>query len=135
VIVQTLSPTARPIARAAAGEQERFYAEEISQRRALDYPPTTSLVGLEMSSPVAAKAETGAAFIAARVAAVLGDGAQVLGPGPLYRERGRYTARVLIKTAAIGKTLDTLRPWLESYRPRFAARGARLVVDVDPQWL
>ena len=135
VIVQTLSPAARPIARAAAGEQERFYAEEVSQRRELGYPPATSLIGLEMSSPAAEKAEKGVAFVAERVAVLLEGQAQVLGPGPLYRERGRHSARVLVKTAEIGKTLDVLRPWLESYRPRFAARGARLVADVDPQWL
>jgi primosomal protein N' (replication factor Y) len=135
VIVQTLSPAARPIVRAAAGEEERFYSEEVEQRQAFGYPPATSLIGLELSSPAADKAEKGGAFVAERVATLLGGRAQVLGPGPLYRERGRHSARVLIKTAAVGETLDVLRPWLESYRPRFAARGARLVADVDPQWL
>ena len=135
VVVQTLSPTARPIARAAAGEQELFYAEEVAQRTALGYPPSAELIGLELSSPAADRAEKGAAFVAERVAALLEGRAQVLGPGPLSRERGRHGARVLIKTAEMGKTLDVLRPWLESYRPRFAARGARLVADVDPQWL
>jgi primosomal protein N' (replication factor Y) (superfamily II helicase) len=135
VLVQTLSPTARPIARAAAGEMERFYAEEVSQRAALDYPPTTSLVGIETSSPSADKATLGAAFVAERLGPLLGGTTQVLGPGPLYRERGRHAARVLIKTAQIGKTLDELRPWVERYRPGLARRGVRLVVDVDPQWL
>ncbi len=133
VLVQTLSPGARPIALAAAGEQERFYAEEVAARTALGYPPATALVGLEMSSPSRDKAEKGAAFVAERVTALLGGEAQVLGPGPLFRERARYMARVLVKTADIGKTLDALRPWLEHYGPRLAARGARLVADVDPQ--
>ena len=39
VIVQTLDPEARPIALAAAGEEERFYAEELERRRELGYPP------------------------------------------------------------------------------------------------
>jgi len=133
VLVQTLSPEARPIALAASGEQERFYAEELAARTALGYPPATSLIGLEMSSTARDKAEQGAAFVAARVAALTEGRAQVLGPGPLYRERGRSVARVLVKTGEMGKTLDVLRPWLERYRPRFAARGARLVADVDPQ--
>ena len=134
-IVQTLSPGARPIALAATGQQERFYSEEVAQRAAFGYPPATALVGLELSSTVAEKAAKGAAFVAERVAALLEGRAEVLGPGPLYRERGRHGARVLIKTAEIGETLDILRPWLERYRPRFADRGARLVADVDPQWL
>ena len=135
VIVQTLSPEARPIVLAAAGDVERFYREELEQRYALGYPPATALVGLELSSLSADKAARGAAFVAERLATLLGDDAQVLGPGPLFRERGRHGARVLVKTAEIGKTLGALRPWVERFRPRFAARGARLVVDVDPQWL
>ncbi len=134
-IVQTLSPGARPIALAAAGQQERFYSEEVAQRAAFGYPPATALVGLELSSTAAEKAAKGAAFVAERMAALLEGRAEVLGPGPLYRERGRHGARVLIKTAEIGETLDILRPWIERYRPRFADRGARLVADVDPQWL
>jgi len=42
---------------------------------------------------------------------------------------------VVVKTAATGETLDTLRGWLGANRDRFAARGVRLVPDVDPQWL
>jgi len=133
VLVQTLSPAARPIALAAAGDQERFYAEEVEARAALGYPPATSLVALELSSPARDKAEKGSAFVAEKVALLLARAAEVLGPGPVYRERGRHTARVLVKTTEIGKTLDVLGPWLEHYGPRLAARGARLVADVDPQ--
>ncbi len=41
VLVQTLDPEARPIALAAAGEHERFYADELARRTALGYPPAT----------------------------------------------------------------------------------------------
>ncbi len=133
VLVQTLSPEARPIALAAAGEQERFYADELAARAALGYPPAGSLIALELSSAARDKAEKGAAFVAERLSALLTSDEQVLGPGPVFRERGRHMSRVLVKTAEIGKTLDVVRPWLERYRPRFAARGARLVADVDPQ--
>src|SRR5665647_2203615 len=57
------------------------------------------------------------------------------GPGPLWRERGRHACRIVVKTAETGNTLDTLRGWLGANRDRFAARGVRLVPDVDPQWL
>ena len=135
VIVQTLSPDARPIALAAGGEDERFYADEVDRRRELAYPPSASLVGLELSSTVADKAQKAAAFVAERLGPRLAAGEQLLGPGPLVRERGRHQARLLIKTTALGNTLDVLRPWADHYRPRFAQRGARLVVDVEPQWL
>ena len=59
----------------------------------------------------------------------------MLGPGPLWRERGRHACRVVIKTTETGKTLDALRAWLAANRDRYAARGVRVVPDVEPQWL
>jgi primosomal protein N' (replication factor Y) len=135
VIVQTLSPEARPIAYAAHGEEERFYAEEVERRRELAYPPSSTLVGLELSGTSEEKVLVAGRFTAERLVAHLHDGEQVLGPGPLWRERGRSACRVVVKTTATGKTLDTLRRWLAVNRDRFAERGVRLVPDVDPQWL
>jgi primosomal protein N' (replication factor Y) len=135
VIVQTLDPEARAIARAASGEWERFYAEELERRRKLGYPPATHLVGLEVSSASADKAEKGGVYVARKVAELLGDGAQVLGPGPLWRERDRSVCRTLVKTTALPSTLELLGPWVARYATRFSARGARLVADVDPEWL
>ena len=135
VIVQTLDPEARPIALAAAGEEERFYAEELERRRELGYPPAGFLVGLDLSGASRDKVEVAGRFTAERLAARLGDTAQVLGPGPLWRERGRHACRIVIKTAETGKTLDALRTWLAANRDRYAARGVRVVPDVEPQWL
>jgi primosomal protein N' (replication factor Y) len=135
VVVQTLSPEARPIAMAAAAEDERFYAEELDRRRELGYPPAGSLVALELSSTDEEKVSVAGRFTAERLAARLSHGESVLGPGPLWRERGRHACRVVVKTAQTGQTLDSLRAWLGANRDRFAERGVRLVPDVDPQWL
>jgi primosomal protein N' (replication factor Y) len=135
VIVQTLSPEARPIAFAASGEEERFYAEELERRRELGYPPAGTLIGLELSGTSQEKVSIAGRFTAARLTARLAHGESVLGPGPLWRERGRHACRIVVKTARTGETLDTLRGWLGANRDRFAARGVRVVPDVDPQWL
>ena len=136
MIVQTLSPDARPIALAAGGEDERFYADEVDRRRGARLPAGDVASSASSSlRPSADKAQKAAAFVAERLGPRLAAGEQLLGPGPLVRERGRYQARLLIKTPALGNTLDVLRPWVDHYRPRFAQRGARLVVDVEPQWL
>ncbi|MEI6727234.1 MAG: helicase-related protein, partial [Actinomycetes bacterium] len=135
VVVQTLSPEARPIAMAAAAEDERFYAEELDRRRELAYPPAGSLVALELSGTDEEKVSVAGRFTAERLTARLSHGERVLGPGPLWRERGRHACRVVVKTAQSGHTLDTLRVWLGANRDRFAERGVRLVPDVDPQWL
>jgi primosomal protein N' (replication factor Y) len=135
VIVQTLDPEARPIALAAAGKEEEFYAEELERRRELGYPPAGFLVGLDISGVSRDTVEVAGRFTAERLAARLEGTAQVLGPGPLWRERGRHACRVVIKTTETGKTLDALRAWLAVNRDRYAARGVRVVPDVEPQWL
>jgi len=135
VIVQTLDPEARPIALAAAGKEEEFYADELVRRRELGYPPAGFLVALDLSGTSREKVDVAGRFTAERLTARLGDTAQVLGPGPLWRERGRHACRVVIKTTETGKTLDALRAWLAANRDRYAARGVRVVPDVEPQWL
>jgi primosomal protein N' (replication factor Y) len=135
VVVQTLDPEARPIALAAAGKEEEFYAEELERRRELGYPPAGFLVGLDLSGTSRDKVELAGSFTAERLSAKLEGFAQVLGPGPLWRERGRHACRLVIKTTETGKTLDALRVWLAANRDRYAARGVRVVPDVEPQWL
>ena len=90
VLVQTLDPEARPIAAAASGEHEPFYADEIERRAALSYPPAGVLIGVEVSSPDASKAAAGADFVRDKLAAAVPAGDLVLGPGPLGRERSRH---------------------------------------------
>ncbi len=135
VLVQTLDPEARPIALAASGEHEKFYHDELARRAALDYPPASTLLAVEVSSPSADKATAGGAFIGERLRRALGNGESVIGPGSLSRERSRYVVRIVVKSAAIEATLPVMRDLLARFGGRFAARGARLVVDVEPQWL
>ncbi len=135
VVVQTLDPEARPIALAAAGREEEFYSGELERRKELGYPPAGFLVGLDLSGASREKVEVAGRFTAERLAARLAETAQVLGPGPLWRERGRHACRLVIKTAETGKTLDALRDWLAVNRDRYAARGVRVIPDVEPQWL
>ena len=134
-IVQTHSPEARPILLAATGRHEEFYREEVVRRRELGYPPAGALIALELSATVGEKVALAGPFTADRLSVRLGDTAQVLGPGPVWRERSRHACRVVVKTGQIGETLVALREWLAENRDRYAARGVRLVPDVDPQWL
>jgi primosomal protein N' (replication factor Y) len=135
VIVQTLAPEARAIVLAARADEERFYREEVARRRELDYPPASTLIAIEVTSADADKAQKAADFVAERLRRLLAERAAVLGPGPLRRERSRYGARVVIKTADIGETGRDVTRFVRHYGPRFASRGARLIVDVEPQWL
>jgi primosomal protein N' (replication factor Y) len=135
VLVQTLDPEARPIALAAAHQSETFYAGEVARRDQLGYPPARTLLAVEVSSPAADKAVAGAAFVRDRLLAALRAGEALIGPGPLSRERARYVARLIVKTDALDETLPVMRELVARYAARFARRDARLVVDVEPQWL
>ena len=135
VVVQTLDPEARPVALAAEHRSEEFYGGEIARREQLGYPPARSLLAVEVSSPAADKAAAGAEFVRDRLLAALRGGEAVVGPGPLSRERARYVARLLVKSDELGDTLPVMRDLVARYAARFARRDARLVIDVEPQWL
>ena len=134
VLVQTLNPDARPIALAAAGEEKAFYAGELERRRELAYPPATTLVGLEVSSSEVEKTARAAAYLATVARRILSHGEEVVGPGPLWRERGRYESRLMVKTMETGKTIPAVGRMMRDLVPRFAQRGARLIADVEPEW-
>ncbi|HEY5656537.1 MAG TPA: primosomal protein N' [Myxococcota bacterium] len=104
VIVQTFAPTHYAIEPVRDHDYERFYAEELSHRAALGFPPFGRLFQVMVSGPdedvVRRAAEALArAFDAADVAA---RGCERLGPAPapLARLRGRYRYQLLAKGPA-----------------------------------
>ena len=136
VLVQTLSPEARPIAYAAGGEEERFYAEELERRRELGYPPASTLIGLEVSGSSEEKVD-GRRAVHRRAArgASAATASRCSARARCGASAAARACRVVVKTTEMGKTLDTLRRWLGANRDRYAERGVRIVPDVDPQWL
>ena len=132
VLIQTFQPDARPIALAARHDVRRFVADELERREALGYPPFRHLVRIvvsgEGSDPVTALAE-----LRDELAQV--DGADLLGPAPLLRLRGRHRAQLVAKTTQPGAFAAAAGRLLTAAAP--AMRRARLsaVVDVDPQSL
>src|SRR5207248_8940762 len=94
VLIQTFQPDARPIELAARHDVPRFLAGELERRRALGYPPFRHLVRIVVAGPE--PAEPLRALRQLREA--LGD-ADVLGPAPLLRLRGRHRAQLVAKTS------------------------------------
>ena len=110
VIVQTLAPTAPSIAHAARHDAAGFLAEEIERRRVLRYPPFSSLVRIVLRSGAELRLDEAAASLAAALAERLPEEAELLGPAPMFRVRGRHRRRFLVKTvereesvAAVGR--------------------------------
>ena len=129
-IVQTYAPQHPAIVHAASHDYDGFAREELTQRRALRYPPFSRLVYLG----VIGRGRKHAQDAAERYAAILraaGVG-EVLGPAPypIARVNNEWRFRVAVKSrtpkplrAAIrGKILPLAR----------SDRLARIVVNVDP---
>jgi primosomal protein N' (replication factor Y) (superfamily II helicase) len=130
VLVQTFQPDAGAIRLAARHDVEGFLAAELVRRRELGYPPFRHLVrvvvaGPEPDSPLQALSEVKAGLA----------GADVLGPAPLLRLRGRHRAQLVAKTARPGALAARVGRLLAAAAPAMRRAGLTAVVDVDPQSL
>ena len=130
VLVQTLAPGARAIKLAARHDADGFLAGELERRRALGYPPFASLIRIVCSSLQAADAHAAAGELRGLISA---PGAQVLGPAPLFRLRGRARSQLVVKASERAAAIEAVAQAVEAVSRRGARDGVNLSVDVDPQ--
>jgi primosomal protein N' (replication factor Y) (superfamily II helicase) len=128
VVIQTFQPDARPVELAARHDVERFVTGELERREVLGYPPFRHLVrivvaGPEAESPLKALAELKEAL----------SDADLLGPAPILRLRGRYRAQLVAKTERPGALAARAGRLLAAAAPAMRKAGLTVVVDVDPQ--
>jgi primosomal protein N' (replication factor Y) len=130
VLIQTFQPDSRPVELAARHDVERFLTGEVERRRELGYPPFRHLVRVLVAGPEAAPV----ARALEEIRSGLAD-AEILGPAPLFRLRGRHRAQLVVKTdepRRIGARAGRL---LAAAAPAMRRAGLTAVVDVDPQSL
>jgi primosomal protein N' (replication factor Y) len=133
VLVQTLAPEARAIRYGAAHDSDGFLEGEIERRRALSYPPFSSLIRVTCSAPAAGQAAAAAAQIADQVRAQCsGRPTSVLGPATLFRLRGSQRRALLMKTQDRGGTVAVLREAVGAAASAREHAGVSFSVDVDP---
>jgi primosomal protein N' (replication factor Y) len=134
VLVQTMAPDAPSIAAAARHDADGFLKGELGRRRALRYPPYSSLIKVVCSS-----VEPGEAHLAAEaVRDRLERGSlarMVLGPAPLFRLRGRERAQLVLKVPPEERAdaIGHVGAAVEEVARAKAHRAASFSVDVDPQ--
>jgi primosomal protein N' (replication factor Y) len=132
VLVQSIAPEARSIVHAAAHDSDGFLAGELERRRALEYPPFSSLIRVVCSAEHSAQAHTAATALRERLA---GCGGSILGPAGLFRLRGRERQVLVVKAPpeqrrqAICLIGDAVQQTADSR----AHSGVNFSVDVDPQ--
>jgi primosomal protein N' (replication factor Y) (superfamily II helicase) len=129
VLIQTHLPDHPVMQALAAGDKERFYAEELLQREEAGMPPFGRLAALIVAGPDLQAVRRFAAALAKD--APERPGLRVLGPAPapLALLRGRYRQRLLVIAGAGLDLPAALRPWLQAHKPK---GGIRLQVDIDP---
>jgi primosomal protein N' (replication factor Y) (superfamily II helicase) len=133
VLVQTYQPDARPIRLAARHAVDEFLAGELERRRALGYPPFRHLVSVVVSGPTPERPAAALAELRARLEDV--GGAELLGPAPLLRLRGRHRAQLVAKTDNARRVAGPAGRWLAAAAPAMRRDGLAAAVDVDPQAL
>jgi primosomal protein N' (replication factor Y) (superfamily II helicase) len=129
VLIQTHLPDHPVMQALAAGDKERFYAEELAERRDAGMPPFGQLAALIVSGRDLPTVRRFAALLARETPA--DPGLRVLGPAPapLALLRGRYRQRLLAIASPEVDLPGILRPWLKG---RKLPGDLRLQVDVDP---
>jgi primosomal protein N' (replication factor Y) len=130
VIVQTFQPDATPLRFAARHDVAGFLAEELDRRRELGYPPFRHLISIVATGPTATAPERLLRELRAELV-----GADLLGPAPLLRLRGRHRAQPVAKTDRPRALAATAARALAAAAPAMRKAGVTAVVDVDPQSL
>src|SRR5438094_1985499 len=130
VLIQTFQPDSRPVELAARHDVPRFLAGELERRRELGYPPFRHLVRVLVSGP-----EPGPVTRALEEVRDGMPGAEILGPAPLFRLRGRHRAQLVAKTDEPRRIAARAGQLLAAAAPAMRKAGLTAVVDVDPQSL
>jgi primosomal protein N' (replication factor Y) len=137
VIVQTYAPEHYTMRHLVQHDYRSFFEEEITFRRALNYPPFGRLVSLRIDGPKADEVEAKAKKLVHELRAKLNSKAiwreqiEVMGPAPapIVKLRNRYRWQILLKgnqSTALLQFAGLARALL----PRSAS--GRLHIDVDP---
>jgi len=132
VLVQTFQPDATPFSFAARHDVDGFLARELERRAELGYPPFRHLVSIVVAGPDQNRPQRALREIRGRLE---GLGADLLGPAPLLRLRGRNRAQLVAKTDEPRRIARTAAVLLEAATPALRRDGLTAVVDVDPQSL
>ena len=130
MLVQTMEPAARPIVLAAQHDSDTFLRGELRRRKALAYPPFTTLVRVVCAAVDAGAAHAAASAIRERTVA---PGASVLGPAPLFMRRGKARSQIVIKAADREPAIAAVGEAVDSAIASRSHRDVAISVDVDPQ--
>jgi primosomal protein N' (replication factor Y) len=129
-----MEPAARPIVLAAQHDSETFVRGELRRRKALGYPPFTTLIRVICAAVDRDAAHTASTTLRDRVA-VQRERRQlaVLGPAPLFMLRGKARYQLVVKALERAPAIAAVRDAVDALSADRTHREVALSVDVDPQ--
>ncbi|MDF1591622.1 MAG: primosomal protein N' [Desulfobacterales bacterium] len=140
VVLQTYNPKHFSILAARDQDSKRFYAQEITFRKALNYPPFSRIIQVR----IAGKHKDHAGQVARELGeacSALQQGSksfcrniEVLGPirAPLARIAQEHRWQILIKGKRAGTLHQFVRQLIKDRGALFNQRKAKVLIDVDP---
>ena len=134
VIIQTFNPQHYALKYVKNHDYKSFYAEEITFRQALNYPPFSMIISLRLS---ATKKDTlleyaqQMAEAAKKLNLQYKDIVEIIGPAesPLAKIKGRFRFQMLLKSAKA----NVLHQFTEKLLSKMEKSTVKVVVDVDPE--
>ncbi len=133
VVIQSYFPDHYSFQLAATHRFEEFYAREVHFRKAMFYPPFTSLVSVMVLDRSREKARVFAQEISDFLDGLRTRSIRILGPAaaPLEKLKRTYRHQLLIKSASradLHSALGRLRTHLEEQK----TSPTKVIIDVDP---
>jgi primosomal protein N' (replication factor Y) len=133
VILQALDPGHYAIQCAISHDSDGFYRQELEFRQEAGYPPFSHLASLALSGTSEQAVEQRAeatALLLRRIRSELGLRTELLGPAPapLYRLRGRFRRRILLKSPSRSELRRLIIAWKEERD----SSAVRETMDIDP---
>jgi primosomal protein N' (replication factor Y) len=133
VIVQTLRMEDPVITRSCALDVEGFFKAELSQRKALNFPPFSRLIRFTIRSKDEKKADAAIKRLASFAKPLLPAGSDMLGPAecPIGIMNDNHRRQLILRSSSMGALHAAARGILAKYEKGRDAR-AYLEVDIDP---
>jgi primosomal protein N' (replication factor Y) len=133
VIVQSYFPDHYTFQLAANQRFEDFYSRESRYRKAMFYPPFTSLAGIMVTDRDPSRAVQMARDVGEFLDSVRSDAVRILGPAPAPLERIKRVHRhqLLIKSSS-RTTLHSMLERLQRYIEDKKIGATKVIIDVDP---
>jgi primosomal protein N' (replication factor Y) (superfamily II helicase) len=133
VIVQTLRMEDPVITRSCALDVEGFFKAELTQRRALNFPPFSRLIRFTIRSKDEKRADAAIKRLASFAKPLLPAGSDMLGPAecPIGIMNDNHRRQLILRSSSMGALHAAARAMLEKYEKGRDAR-AYLEVDIDP---